>query len=111
MKNKIFCSLCFILLILIGSHCYSQDCKDLKAKLDEAESTLFLFADSLANCSEELEACHKEKVVVNDKKKELISKIREILAQKKELNFLMKLTEEELKSLETAIAEKLIRNK
>jgi|GEM_PF-1926102 peptidoglycan hydrolase CwlO-like protein len=111
MKNKILSSLCLIVFIFTAGYCYSQDCKELKAKLDEAESTLFLFAESLANCSEELEACHKQKVLVTDKKKELISKIREKLAERKELNFLMKLTEEELESLENAIIERLLKNK
>lgn len=73
--------------------------EDLKKRLEEAEATIVLFAENLANCSEELVACEQKKLIKTETKRKLISQLREVLKTNEELDYLYKLSDSELEKL------------
>lgn len=81
----------------------ADEFQDLKKRLEEAEATIALFAENLANCSEELIACEQKILIKTEIKNKLLLQLREILKTTEDLSYLYKLSDSELEKLVSVI--------
>lgn len=110
MKVKSTMFVALFLAVVVSGFAFADELGDLKKKLEEAEATIAMFAENLANCSEELEACEKRNLIRNEHKKEIILKLKELLRAEEDMTYLYKLSEIELEGLFSLTSRALGRN-
>ncbi|MFN3534069.1 MAG: hypothetical protein ACK4WB_01625 [Desulfatiglandales bacterium] len=104
MRHKVIFSILFWIFFQCLGLALAEDIKDLKKRLAETEAMVGIFTENLANCAEELEACEKKSRIVTEAKKEMITRLKELLGTEEEVEYLLKLSESELERLLTLIS-------